>query len=139
MKRNRRLTTLAMGTGLLLALATVTACSSSEASDVTAPSTRAMLTIEGEPLVFCDDQCVFEGPGRNVGLGCAGNVRGATTVRATNGAILGKVAWTLDESWIVEPGGSFLYDGCCFDAEIQQQQVRYETEVLWDNVMCPAR
>lgn len=104
----------------------------------TAPTARADLAVSGDPITICTDDCVFEQQGANRGLGCAAKIEGTTRIRHSDGRTLATVAWKLDPSWVVRPGETFLYDGCCFKPRVMKYTVRYETEFRWDNVACPA-
>lgn len=123
-----------------LVLLTLIAAGCSAASDGSSPTSTiatAQLTAEGAPVTICLEECVFEGSGANRGLGCAAAIRGTTRVFDAEGATLSRIDWRLDPGWIVRPGETFLYDGCCFDESVKERRARMETEFAWDDVNCP--
>lgn len=120
----------------ILALVT-SGCGVAEGDGGTAPMRRALLAADGEPIVVvCQNGCVFEGRGINKGTGCAGNIRGVTSLQGERDQLSAPVAWELSPDWVVGPGETFLYDGCCFDQKDVDEVPRAVTEIEWDDVEC---
>lgn len=79
----------------------------------------------------------YQGEAKNIGAGCASNVRGVTR-RFRNGTNepVGVDDWTYDSN--VRPNETFIYRGCCLSGLCPGfDTCYYRTEISWDNVRCP--
>jgi hypothetical protein len=106
----------------------------------TAPSVPPANIVREGLLQFpnCDfGFCSYQGEARNVGQGCAGNVRGVTRLFNNANEQVGVAEWRLGNRR-VRPQEAFLY-GCCgpsFPQSIVNAPGTYRTDFSWDNVAC---
>jgi hypothetical protein len=82
--------------------------------------------------------CQFSAPIRNVGAGCATNVRGTTTFYNTAHQQIGPVVnWTLAVSQILRPNEAVSVPSTGVQSSNAQQTSTYITEPFWTDVRCP--
>jgi hypothetical protein len=92
----------------------------------------------GVQIGLCTDlglECSYSQDYRNVGTGCANNLRGK--IRAFQGdALLQTVDWSLATSVVIQPGEIFPVEDCCFASSTVEAANRYTGEAFWNNVPC---
>ncbi|MGB5574246.1 MAG: hypothetical protein WBO69_12775, partial [Thermoanaerobaculia bacterium] len=92
----------------------------------------------GVRIGLCTDlglECSYSQDYRNVGTGCANNVRGK--IRAfQNDTLLETVEWSLATSIVIQPGEIFPVEDCCITSGTAQAANRYTGEAFWNNVSC---
>ena len=92
----------------------------------------------GVQIGLCSDlgsECSYSQDYRNIGKGCANNVRGK--VRAFQGdTLLQTVDWSLATSIVIRPGEIFPVEDCCITSGTVQAANRYTGEAFWNNVAC---
>ncbi len=124
---------------LLVALATW-ACGETGGtpdSPVEPPTTSAEIVVAGG-LTFgaCTAPgCEYSLPLRNLGPGCANNLRGQ--VRLYNGDVLLEADdWFLQPSRTLAPGETLGVEDCCFSADAVGRRTRFTAQQFWNNVDC---
>jgi len=97
-----------------------------------------IVAIAGVEIGLCDGlglDCSYSQDYRNLGTGCANNVRGK--VRAFQGdTLLETVEWWLPTSTVIQPGETFLVEDCCITSGTATAANRYTGEAFWNNVSC---
>lgn len=87
--------------------------------------------------LLCAVNCVFQGDGRNLGSGCARDVRGVTRFYGASGEQLGSAfAWSLAATRTVRPNEAFVYLVTLVPTDINSRMRQYRSEVAWTNVAC---
>lgn len=127
-----------MRTGLAVLIAlSVVACGGSDAPLAPAAPPTATLQVEGSPQwVDCSaflGGCRFQGSLRNVGLGCAGTVRGVTRFFNNAGAEVASAQWGLG-SRTVRPNELVLYT--TIERISDSGIATYLSEPAWSNIAC---
>jgi len=122
-------------------LLSLTACGSSTPSAPTPqpiPAARVMQTGSNQwvsclPIV---NTCTFQAEIKNIGIGCAGNIRGTTRFGDATGATLGTFNWTTGGG-LMRPQETYVYaiPGVPF-AIAYGQGTTFTTQPAWDNVRC---
>jgi len=112
-----------------------------------APTPQAQLVGEGAlRWLNCTDipggpnTCAFEAMGRNVGTGCAQNVRGTIRFFISQAAMdagqeLASGPWSLVPTQKFQPNELFVFSGQ-FSRDVRDQTQVFSTEFQWDNVAC---
>jgi hypothetical protein len=81
--------------------------------------------------------CVFNGPMRNSGVGCANAVRGTVTFNNAQNQPLGTYQWSI--SAMVRPDETFVFTTApgAIPASVSATQGNYSVSPSWTDVRCP--
>jgi hypothetical protein len=81
--------------------------------------------------------CVFNGPMRNVGTGCANAVRGTVTFTNTQNQPLGTYQWSI--TTMVRPDEAFVFTTAvgAIPTSVSSTEGTYSVSPSWTDVRCP--
>lgn len=79
--------------------------------------------------------CIFNGPMRNSGTGCANTVKGTVTFFDAQQAGLGTFQWSIAAATVVRAGESFVFTTSLLSAALQATAT-YRVDPAWTDVRC---
>lgn len=79
--------------------------------------------------------CIFQGPMRNDGAGCANTVRGTVTFNNAQNQPLGTFQWSIAATTVVRPSESFVFTSGLLPAGMSATTT-YRVEPAWTNIRC---
>jgi len=81
--------------------------------------------------------CVFNGPMRNTGAGCAGSVRGTVTFNNAQNQPLGTYQWSITA--MVRPDESFVFTTApgAIPPNVSSTEGNYSVSPSWTDLRCP--
>lgn len=81
--------------------------------------------------------CLFQAEARNVGTGCASDVRGVLRFFNAASQQLGTASWSLQAGRIVRPNEAFVYRSTVYvDRTVVSGTTTYQSEPAWTSVAC---
>jgi hypothetical protein len=80
--------------------------------------------------------CTFQAEIKNVGSGCASDVRGTTRFETTGGAVLGSFNWTTGGG-VMRSNETFVYAIPNVPVNIWSIPTQFVTQPSWTDVRCP--
>ena len=81
--------------------------------------------------------CVFNGPMRNIGTGCASSVRGTVTFNNAQNQPLGTYQWSITA--MVRPDEAFVFTTPvgAIPTSVSSTETNYSVSPAWTDVRCP--
>lgn len=127
---------------IAVALLSLSACGGSPAAPAPTPPAptpipaAAIVSAGGGTFSFCNQfGCIFDGPMRNSGAGCANAIRGTVTFTNGQGQLLSTLQWNIASATIVRPGENFVFT--VSGPGTLSTTATYRIDPSWTDVRCP--